>query len=94
MLFRSVGINCLVALEGEAWRNESIMSYFTRSGANDCCKCCGKTIAMLKDRVWTPEKERMYNGLGNWESDSSRSALAAPIADAMQRSHAEYCPEP
>ena len=49
------------------------LRFFTRSRTDDCCKRCGKTIAMLKDRVKKPEKEGMYNGLGNRESDPSRS---------------------
>ena len=49
------------------------LSYLTWSRADDFCKCCGKTIAMLKNRLWTTEKERMHNGLRDWESDPIRS---------------------
>ena len=48
------------------------LRFFTRSRTDDCCKRCEKTIAILKDRVWTPEKKGIYNGLGNQESDPSR----------------------
>ena len=48
------------------------LSYLTRSRADDCCKSCRKAIAMLKNRLRNPGKERVHNSLRDWESNPIR----------------------